>query len=123
MQKVVQTPIPVTPDPEPTDNAALSTIPSASGGLGALEWKAHSVEPASVDPVEVTTEVCVPPELPDTVTLRYDDGESLAAGVWWRPYDDGLLASPGSFTIGGVIENNLVEAEATVHVVGEERPC
>jgi hypothetical protein len=89
---------------------------SGAGGVGVLEWKAYSVEPASVDPVEVTTSVGVPPELPETVTLQYDDGESLEAGVWWRPFDEDLLSSGGTFTVTGVIENNIVEAEATVHV-------
>jgi hypothetical protein len=95
--------------------AVLETRTTA-GGTGALEWKVYSVEPSSVDAVHVTTPVGVPPELPETVTLRYDDGESLDAGVWWRPFDDELLDQPGTFTVTGVIENNLVEAEATVVV-------
>jgi hypothetical protein len=95
--------------------AVLETRTTA-GGTGALEWKVYSVEPSSVDAVYVTTPVGVPPELPETVTLRYDDGESLEAGVWWRPFDDDLLDQPGTFTVTGVIENNLVEAEATVVV-------
>lgn len=87
-----------------------------AGGTGVLEWKVYSDEPESVDPVEVTTPVGVPPELPETVTLRYEDGERLEAGVWWRPFDEELLNTGGTFTVTGVIENNLVEAEATVHV-------
>jgi len=95
--------------------AVLETRPDA-GGTGALEWKVYSVEPTSVDPVRVTTPVGVPPELPETVTLRYDDGVSLAAGVWWRPFDEELLDQAGTFTVEGVIENNIVTAEATVVV-------
>ncbi|HEX6196454.1 MAG TPA: family 43 glycosylhydrolase [Jiangellaceae bacterium] len=89
---------------------------SGAGGTGVLEWKVYSDEPTGVDPVEVTTPVGVPPELPETVTLRYEDGERLEAGVWWRPFDEKLLNTGGTFTVTGVIENNLVEAEATVHV-------
>lgn len=95
--------------------AVLETRTTA-GGTGALEWKVYSVEPAGVDEVEVATPVGEPPELPGTVTLRYDDETSLEAAVFWRPYDETLLDEPGTFTVTGVIANQLVLAEATVHV-------
>jgi hypothetical protein len=89
---------------------------SGAGGVGMLEWKVYSVEPESVDPVEVTTPVGVQPVLPETVTLRYADGLSLEAGVWWEPIADEQLAQGGTFSVRGVIEANVVEATATVHV-------
>jgi len=92
------------------------TTPTPAAGVGVLEWKVYSVEPASVDPVEVSTPLGVHPELPETVTVRYDDGSSLEAGVWWRPISEEQYAVAGTFSVTGVIENNLVEATATVHV-------
>jgi len=93
-----------------------SQVFSGAGGVGVLEWKAYSVEPASVDPVEVTTPAGVQPDLPETVTLRYDDGVSLEAGVWWEPIPAEQLERSGTFTVRGVIEANIIEALATVHV-------
>jgi hypothetical protein len=93
-----------------------SQVFSGAGGVGVLEWRAHSVEPTSVDPVEVTTPVGVQPQLPEIVTLRYADGASLDAGVWWEPIPVELLQQSGTFTVRGVIEANIVEALATVHV-------
>ena len=92
------------------------TTPIPAAGVGVLEWKVRSVEPASVDPVEVSTPLGVHPDLPETVTVRYDDGSSLEAGVWWPPISEELYAVAGTFSVTGVIENNLVEATATVHV-------
>jgi hypothetical protein len=93
-----------------------SQVFSGAGGVGVLEWKTYSVEPVSVDPVEVTTPAGVQPELPETVTLRYADGVALEAGVWWEPIPAEQLERSGTFTVRGVIEANIVEALATVHV-------
>ncbi|MBX6723908.1 MAG: Ig-like domain-containing protein [Dactylosporangium sp.] len=64
------------------------TTPVPAAGVGVLKWKVDSVEPVSIDPVEVSTPLGVHPELPETVTLRYADGGSLQAGVWWRPISE-----------------------------------
>ncbi len=95
--------------------AVMETRDDADG-VGALQWKVYSAEPSAVDEVEVETAVGEPPELPETVTLHYADGASLEAGVFWREFDESLLDEPGTFTVTGVIANQLVEAEATVHV-------
>jgi hypothetical protein len=66
----------------------------------------------------VTTPLRTPPPLPETVTLRYVDGSSVAARVWWREYDETALGRASSFTVRGVVENTILEAEARVTVTG-----
>ncbi|MBX6723907.1 MAG: hypothetical protein IRY92_11850 [Dactylosporangium sp.] len=47
MQKVVQTPIPVGPDPEPTDNAALTATASCSY---TSPWESYAAINDGIDP-------------------------------------------------------------------------
>jgi hypothetical protein len=91
---------------------------AGAGGTGALQWKVLSPDPSAVDPVEVSTPLRTPPQLPATVTLRYADGTSVAARVWWREYDEAGLGRARTFTVRGVVENTILEAEARVTVTG-----
>jgi len=95
--------------------AVLQTRTDAEG-VGALQWKILSPPPVAMDSVEANTRVGVPPTLPATINLRFDDGARLAARVRWRPLAEEWLAEPGTFTLGGAIENSSVEAEAIINV-------
>jgi hypothetical protein len=103
-------------DPVTTDRLRLE-LQSGLASVGLLEWKAYAVPPAELRPVHVRTLVGEQPELPSTVTQRYDDGSRLDAAVSWQSVDPEQLRTPGTqFELAGVVEGTARVAQATVYV-------
>ncbi|MBS1906453.1 MAG: family 43 glycosylhydrolase [Actinobacteria bacterium] len=106
--------------------AVLNAAPNAAAvpqysAVAVEEWEVHAVQPDAVEPVAVTTEVGVQPDLPETVTLGYG-AEQLAAPVRWDAVADADLAAPGVRTVTGFVPGyaaGRVTAEVTV---GEHTP-
>lgn len=108
------------------DVAAVGDFTVAGSVLGTgLQPTAHiwvraqgEVTINTVDPVEVTTMVDVPPPLPPTVTVQYNDGSrSSGIPVTWEEVDPSAYAQEGTFEVSGAVEGTDMPAEATVTVI------
>lgn len=72
----------------------------------------------TVSPVEVATSVGVAPQLPDTVTVQYNDGTRVSGvAVTWAAIDPSSYDSDGEFVVRGTVAGTDIQATATV-VVG-----
>lgn len=69
------------------------------------------------DDVRLTTQAGNAPVLPETVTVRYNTGESEIKAVTWDEIDPASYAQPGSYTVAGAIEGIDLKARAVVTVV------
>lgn len=72
-------------------------------------------QPVSVDPVTATVFAGRAPGLPDTVTVRYDDGSAKELAVTWEDHD---WSSQGAGTVNltGAVEGTALQASAVVTV-------
>lgn len=76
----------------------------------------------TIEPVEVHTPVGVPPQLPDTVTVQYNDGSREMLPVTWEAIDPAAYADHNTFEVDGTVEGpGTTTATATV-VVGDGAP-
>ncbi|OCT13390.1 hypothetical protein A8709_17405 [Paenibacillus pectinilyticus] len=92
------------------------TITRGAQWTGILQWKVYATPTISVNPVKVSTLHDVLPVLPPTVTKNFADGSTATANVIWDPVTPDQVASPGSFTVKGVVDGTNIEASATVYV-------
>lgn len=80
-----------------------------------------NVNPATVTEVQttfsdITVVVGADPQLPQTVTVKYSNGDVDTLPVQWNVPADGFGAL-GDYTLNGVIEDRAEQATLTVHVV------
>ena len=79
------------------------------------------VDITSVQEEEVVTEPGVPPQLPDTVIVTFNDGSrDSSVPVTWEPVDPGELEPGNVFTVAGDVEGTDIPAQATVTVLGAD---
>lgn len=76
----------------------------------------------SYSPVNLTTQVGVPPILPSTVDITYDDGSVGIGNVIWNSIDQSQYDSIKSFTVKGVIAGTTVPIKANVDVIEGSGP-
>ena len=69
------------------------------------------------DDVRQTVQVGTAPVLPDTVTVRYNTGETEERTVKWDAIDPADYAEAGSFTLSGAIDGLELTARAVIRVV------
>ncbi|MDU0202877.1 NPCBM/NEW2 domain-containing protein [Paenibacillus sp. MAH-36] len=69
-----------------------------------------------VKPVNVVTAAHVPPVLPASVTIVYDNGTSAEKSVQWDSIDSSKYAIAGSFIVNGVVDGTVIPAVANVTV-------
>ena len=73
----------------------------------------------TIDPVAVHTPVGVAPQLPDKVTVQYNDGSREMLPVTWEPIDPASYSDHNTFEVDGAVEGpGTTTATATV-VVGD----
>jgi hypothetical protein len=100
-----------------TTTRMRAVLVGETASVGVLEWQVHA-EPATVEPIEVTTRRGVVPTLPATVTRIYADGTRLDSPVTWLPVTREQVRRPGTFTVPGVTNDVPLLVEATVKVRG-----
>ena len=78
----------------------------------------------TIDPVQVRTSAGVAPQLPELVTVQYNDGSREMLPVTWDDVDPAQYAEEGTFQVQGTVEGNgTTTAVATVVVgAGGEEP-
>jgi hypothetical protein len=103
---------------DPSRHAAVAVTEWQVWGTGGTEPE----EPEGpeglleVRQVHVPTQIGVAPELPDTVTLVFVDGETREASVEWSEPTGEQLADAGSFDVAGTVADPSLEVTATVWV-------
>ena len=116
------------PDPS-LDGIVYAQSPDAgalvdTGAQVALTVYADYVAPQATDldePEPVETEAGVAPELPETVTVYWNDGSSTQEHVTWDAIDATQYAESGSFTVEGTVGDTGLTAEIEVNV--HEKPA
>lgn len=74
-----------------------------------------------VTPVNVVTAAQVPPVLPASVTVMYNNGTSADKSVQWDLVDSSKYATAGSFVVNGVVDGTVIPAVANVTVTGNQQ--
>lgn len=69
-----------------------------------------------VTPVNVVTDAGVPPVLPASVTVMYNNGTTAVKPVQWDLVDSSKYATAGSFVVNGVVDGTVIPAVANVTV-------
>ncbi|NQX67241.1 discoidin domain-containing protein [Paenibacillus alba] len=81
-----------------------------------LYAKWEQVAVTEVVPVSVLTVVYTKPELPQTVTVRYNDATTQNKAVQWDAIDPSLYAVENSFSVNGAVDGTTLPAVANVTV-------
>ncbi|NOV03591.1 NPCBM/NEW2 domain-containing protein [Paenibacillus planticolens] len=71
---------------------------------------------SGVTPVNVVTATNVPPVLPASVTVVYNNGTTANKSVQWDPIDSSKYAIAGSFIVNGAVDGTVIPAVANVTV-------
>jgi len=88
-----------------------------------LEAYAPEIAVASVDDIDVATEVGSAPVLPETAHLTTASGDVSDAEVVWDEVPESAYAEPGVFTVSGIAQDDSrqpVEATVTVSEAGAD---
>lgn len=72
------------------------------------------------EPVEIEIEVGEFPELPETISAWYTDGEVRQVHVSWNGINPEMCMQEGSFVVSGAVEGTTKIARATITVKAEE---
>ena len=104
-----------------TTTRMRAVLVGETASVGVLEWRVRA-EPASAEPVRVTTRPGVLPALPATVTRTYADGTHLESPVAWAPVTRRQVARPGTVRVPGATTDIPLIVEATVRVRRGGRP-
>ncbi|MDO4265490.1 MAG: discoidin domain-containing protein [Eubacteriales bacterium] len=102
-----------------TDEAGSFTVTASADGLASasVDVDTEAVEKAPETEQQITSyeisknyyvKVGNAPELPDTLTVYYSDGESAEREVTWESVNDSLYEQEGSFLIKGTVEDTAV---------------
>ncbi|WP_194842050.1 Ig-like domain-containing protein [Gracilibacillus salitolerans] len=105
---------------EGTDKEALLHVTVEKAENEEPQPQPEDPEIVSTEPVEVTTEAGVEPELPDTVTGVYDDESTEQVEVGWDAVDPAEYEEPGSFEVEGTVNGTDIQAIAIVTVIEPE---
>ena len=89
------------------------TIDGSSYQVTATVWVQ---EVRSIQAETVYTEPGVAPDLPSTVWVEREDGESFTRSVTWDAVDESLYAESGYFEVMGSVEGTDIKALAQVYV-------
>ncbi|NQX67244.1 NPCBM/NEW2 domain-containing protein [Paenibacillus alba] len=71
---------------------------------------------SGVMPANVVTDAGVPPVLPASVTVMYNNGTTAVKSVQWDLIDSSKYATAGSFVVNGVVDGTVIPAVANVTV-------
>src|SRR5699024_5321725 len=75
----------------------------------------------TIDPVQLRTVVGDPPDLPELVTVQYNDGSREMLPVTWDEVDPSQYAEEGTFTVAGTVQGEgTTAATAQVSVISAE---
>ena len=108
-----------------TDKAGSFTLTAQAEGLESASVTVTTQEPpASGDEgssiVSYTTsrhhyvKVGNRPQLPEKVTVTYQDGTQEQKNVVWKAYDENLIQQPGSFAVTGTLEGTPVTVSVNI---------
>ncbi|RAK27476.1 chitobiase/beta-hexosaminidase-like protein [Actinoplanes lutulentus] len=104
--------------------ATFNALPNAAGtaysAVGVSEWRVFAAAAASIQGVDVRTQVGVVPVLPSTVDVTYADGVRLPVPVAWSTVGAGDVAGIGDFTVTGFVAGTTLTATARVWVRGPD---
>ena len=106
--------------PDPYLNGAVDELAIYKTALTPSEIEEIASIPedkvASVEEVNITTDLDVEPQLPETVSVTLTDGSKYNPSVVWDSYDKSLLSRDTSFTVEGAIAGITQKASAKVTV-------
>ncbi|MCR8632751.1 NPCBM/NEW2 domain-containing protein [Paenibacillus radicis (ex Xue et al. 2023)] len=71
---------------------------------------------SGVMPVNVVTATNVPPVLPASVTVVYNNGTTATKSVQWNPINASAYAVTGNFSVNGAVDGTAIPAVANVTV-------
>ncbi|MDD9267274.1 NPCBM/NEW2 domain-containing protein [Paenibacillus sp. GCM10023248] len=76
---------------------------------------------SGVMPVNAVTATGVPPVLPASVTVVYNNGTTADKPVQWDPVDSSQYAIAGSFIVNGAVNGTVIPAVANVTVTANQQ--